>query len=313
MVIAAMNRTAERVVTAAGLSVLLIAQWMVIFAGTTTLLPLTGVPAPYLSFGKTSMVVFVLVAAMLARLAENGEARELTNELGELRRGCLLVLIGVLIVLGTGIGVAVVEGVVLADQTSLRGVVTHLAPEPGYPRGRVIEKHDPRLESIAARIPRGPIVDRTGQLIAGVDADGNRTYPLGDALGTLLGPPEDVVLRPLWMLERQLGTKVRGYGEHEDGFALWLAREKEAASGCCSWSPSHEEKPRTEPRPRRWPTATRCGCCRWRPPTTRRCCRSCARAAAGVTPRSPSSPRTSSGARPTSRSTPSCRSGPPRS
>jgi hypothetical protein len=215
----------------------------VIFAGTTALLPLTGVPAPFLSFGKTSMVVFVLVAAMLARLAENGEARELTNELGELRRGCLLVLIAVLVVLGGGIGVAVVEGVVLADQTSTRGVVTHLAPEPGYPKGRVVEKHDPRLEAIARRIPRGPILDREGQLLAGVDADGKRTYPLGDALGTLLGPPDDIVLRPLWMLERQLGTKVRGYGEREDGHALWLAREKEGGERLLFLVSSHEEKP----------------------------------------------------------------------
>lgn len=243
LVVAALNRTPERAVTAAGLSVLLVAQWMVIFAGTTSLLPLTGVPAPYLSFGKTSMVVFVLVAAMLARLAEDGRAREITTELGELRRGTLFVLAAVLAVFGVGIAVGVTESVGMGDETSVRGVITHLAPEPGYPSGRVVEKFDPRLVAIAARIPRGPIVDRDGRLIAGVDGGGQRTYPLGAAMGTLLGPPDAVVLRPLWMLERLLAAKVRGYPEHDDGHALWTAREPEGGERMLFIVDSHDEKP----------------------------------------------------------------------
>jgi cell division protein FtsW (lipid II flippase) len=243
LVIAALNRTPERAVTAAGLSVLLVAQWMVIFAGTTSLLPLTGVPAPYLSFGKTSMIVFVLVAAMLARLAEDGRARELTTELGELRRGTLFVLAAVLIVMGVGVAVGVTESVGMADETSVRGVITHLAPEPGYPRGRVVEKFDPRLVQIAGRIPRGPIVDRDGRLVAGVDGSGQRTYPLGSAMGTLLGPPDSVILRPLWMLERLLAAKVRGYPEREDGHGLWVAQEKEGGERLLFIVDSHDERP----------------------------------------------------------------------
>src|SRR5205823_615173 len=53
--IAAWNRTPERMLLAAGLSIFLIAQWFVIFAGTTGVLPLTGVVVPYLSWGKTGM------------------------------------------------------------------------------------------------------------------------------------------------------------------------------------------------------------------------------------------------------------------
>jgi cell division protein FtsW (lipid II flippase) len=243
LIVAALNRTPERAVTAAGLSVLLVAQWMVIFAGTTSLLPLTGVPAPYLSFGKTSMVVFVLVGAMIVRLAEDGRARELTSELGELRRGNLVVLAAALGVVAAGATVGVAESVVMADETSVRGAITHLAPEPGYPRGRVVEKYDPRLEQIARRIPRGPFVDREGRLVAGVDEAGQRTYPLGDAMGTLLGPPDAIVLRPLWMLERLLASKVRGYPEREDGHALWVAREKEGGERLLFIAHSHDEKP----------------------------------------------------------------------
>jgi cell division protein FtsW (lipid II flippase) len=242
-VVASLSRTPERAVTAAGLSTLLVAQWLVIFAGTTGLLPLTGVPVPFLSFGKTSMVTFVLVSAMLARLAEDGRVREDTGELVELRRGSLAVLAAVVLVMVGGVAVTVAEGIVLADQTSTRGCITILAPEPGYPTGRVTERYDPRLQEIAGRIPRGPILDRDGREIAGVDEAGNRTYPLGDAMGTLLGPPEPIVLRPLWMLERLLQAKVRGYPEKPDGNAVWLVRVPEGGERLLFIAHSHEERP----------------------------------------------------------------------
>src|SRR5437773_1632903 len=175
LIVGALNRTPERVVTAVGLAALLVTQWLVIFSGTTQLLPLTGVPVPFLSFGKTSTVTFVLVAAMLARLSEDGRAREMTPELAELRRGSLAVLAAVLVLIGIGVVGAVQEGIVRAEATSVQGVITLLAPEPGYPHGRVTERYDPRLENIASRIPRGYIVDREGRLIAGVDESGKRT------------------------------------------------------------------------------------------------------------------------------------------
>jgi cell division protein FtsW (lipid II flippase) len=243
LIVGALNRTPERVVTAVGLATLLVAQWLVIFSGTTQLLPLTGVPVPFLSFGKTSTVTFVLVAAMLARLSEDGRAREMTPELAELRRGSLAVLTVVLIAFGFGVVVAVQEGIVRAEATSVRGVITLLAPEPGYPHGRVTERYDPRLENIAARIPRGSIVDRGGRLVAGVDEGGKRTYPLGDAMGTLLGPPDPIVLRPLWMLERLLQARLRGYPERPDGHAVWLAREAEGGERLLFIVNEEEERP----------------------------------------------------------------------
>jgi cell division protein FtsW (lipid II flippase) len=155
-VVATQGRTPERTVTAAGLSTLLVAQWVVIFCGTTGMLPLTGVPVPFLSYGKTHMITFVLVAAMLARLAEDGRAREVTGELLEIRRGSLGVLAGVLLVLAGGAAVAIGRAWCWPRRTSLRGGITTLAPEPGYPTGRVSERYDPRFEEIARRIPRGP-------------------------------------------------------------------------------------------------------------------------------------------------------------
>ena len=61
------------------------------------------------------------------------------------------------------IGVAIWQGVVIADQTTTRGVVTLLAREAGETTDRVGHLHDPRLQAIADRIRRGDIVDRNGQ------------------------------------------------------------------------------------------------------------------------------------------------------
>ena len=125
--IAAWNRTPERMLLAAGLSIFLISQWFVIFAGTTGLLPLTGVVVPYLSYGKTGMIVFMLTAAMIARLAESGHARESTTELDEVRKGTMATLAGELLLLAGGVVVIFLEAVVWGPATTVRGCVTLLA------------------------------------------------------------------------------------------------------------------------------------------------------------------------------------------
>jgi cell division protein FtsW (lipid II flippase)/membrane peptidoglycan carboxypeptidase len=224
--IAAWNRTPERMLLAAGLSIFLIAQWAVIFAGTTGLLPLTGVVVPFLSWGKTGMIVFMLTAAMIARLAESGHARESTVELDEVRKGTMATMAAELLLLAGGVVVIVLEAVVWGPATTVRGVVTFLAPQPGDPYDRIVNLHDPRLQIIADRMKRGEIHDRNGEVIAGTDPEtGERTYPLGDAMGTLLGPPEAIVLRPEWMIERQLDGILRGYGDLPDGPAVWMAEK----------------------------------------------------------------------------------------
>lgn len=225
--VAAMNRTPERMVLATGLSVLVLAQWTVIFSGTTAVLPLTGVIAPFLAYGKTSMFVFLAVVAMLTRLAESGQAREATSELLELRTGALRALAAATVLILGAVAVIVTEGVIMGDTLARRGVVTLLEVRPGDPNDRIAHRFNPRLEAIAQRIGRGEILDRKGKTIAGTTPEGRRTYPLKDALGTVLGPPAAVVLRPLWNLERLLEPRLRGYPEHDDGPGVWMAASEE--------------------------------------------------------------------------------------
>ncbi len=242
--IAAWNRTPERMLLAAGLSIFLIAQWFVIFAGTTGLLPLTGVVVPYLSWGKTGMIVFMLTAAMIARLAESGHAREMTTELDEVRKGTMATLAGELLLLAGGVVVIILEAVVWGPATTVRGCVTLLAAQPGDPYDRIVNLHDPRLQIIADQMKRGEILDRNGEKVAGTDPEtGERTYPLGDAMGTLIGPAEAIVLRPEWMLERQLDGKLRGYGDLDDGPAVWMAEKPDGGERFLFVAKSRDPRP----------------------------------------------------------------------
>ncbi len=179
--IAARNRSRARMLLAAGLSTLLLAQWFVIFAGTVGWLPLTGIVVPFLSAGKTSMVVFVAAVGVPARLAVDGRPTAAEDALDQLRPGAhYLGLAGLVVIAFAGLtsfSLATVD----RDATTLRAVKTR--DGEGNPRVR----HNPRLTDLAARLPRGPILDRHGEPVALTDAEGVRRYPLGDALGVLMG------------------------------------------------------------------------------------------------------------------------------
>ncbi len=51
-------RTPTRQLLALGISMLLLAQWLVVFGGSSGVIPLTGIVVPFLSHGRTSMLVF---------------------------------------------------------------------------------------------------------------------------------------------------------------------------------------------------------------------------------------------------------------
>ncbi len=232
------NRTPERVLLATGLTTLLAAQWLVIFAGTTGGLPLTGVVVPFLSSGRTSMLVFLLVVSLIGALARDGRARAVTDELRQLRGGVYgMGTIGLLLV-GLGVLVWFGESVLLGPATSARGVVTTLAD------GTVVHRFDRRMEALAALVPRGEIRDRRGAVLAGTDASGRRTYPLGDALGTLLGPASAPVLRPPWGLERSLQALLRGYPDRRDGPSMWLVLTDGGEEELLFVTPTRRARPR---------------------------------------------------------------------
>ncbi len=210
--VASKSRTPERVLLACGASWLLVAQWAVIHAGTFGLLPLTGIVVPFLSAGRSSMIAFLAVAALLARLAEDGRVRVPYTKIDELHAGARAVAVVsaalLMVGLGSGVRVAVLE----RDEVSAMGIVTRLRD------GTVVHRQNPRLLAMTAMLRRGSILDRNGEPIAVSQlAAAARRYPLGAAMGTLLGSHPSLVLLPPWALERALDPHFRGFGERTDG------------------------------------------------------------------------------------------------
>ncbi len=209
--VAARSRTAERVLLASGIAILVLAQWLVILGGTLGHLPLTGIVVPFVSSGKSSMVVFLAAVGLVARLAVDGRVRAASAELDELHAAVR----GVRAVAAAANALALVAGTAAAvgDRagTSARGIVTRLRD------GTLIHRQNPRLVAIAGRIRRGSILDRGGAPLATSSPAAARAYPLGAALGTLLGTAPSRVLLPGWALERRLDERLRGYPERTGG------------------------------------------------------------------------------------------------
>lgn len=202
--IAARNRTPERVLLAFGIAALLLAQWVIIFAGTLGVVPLTGVIVPFLSYGKSSMFLFMAMAGLLGRLAGDGRAAAEMDELAQLRPG-VAALLAVMLLAGGGLGsVAAVRVLWHGPTISTTGVLTVNRDDS------VVLNYDSRIRAIAEQIPRGEIRDRDGVVLAGNDADNQRVYPLGADMGTLIGPNRRNIGRPAWALEEVHEAHLRG-------------------------------------------------------------------------------------------------------
>jgi cell division protein FtsW (lipid II flippase) len=208
--VAARSRTAERTLIASGIGILVLAQWLVIEAGTLGKLPLTGIVWPFVSAGRSSMAVFLACVALVVRLAIDARPRAASAELEELHGAAR----GAQWFAGIAIGIAFVASlgaaVIGRTETLARGIVMRLAD------GTRIHRQNPRLVALAERLRRGSILDRNGVPLAFTDEAG-RTYPLKTAMGTLLGTYPSPVLLPPWALERRFEDRLRGYPERSGG------------------------------------------------------------------------------------------------
>ncbi|MGE0546942.1 MAG: FtsW/RodA/SpoVE family cell cycle protein [Kofleriaceae bacterium] len=203
--VAARARTAQRTLVATGIAALVFAQWLVILGGTLGYLPLTGIVVPFVSSGRTSLVVFFALVALVARIASDGRERVASTELDELRGAVrttrTIAIVGTALAMLAGIRAAVTDRI----ETSARTIAVRLGD------GTPIRRQNPRLVAIAERIRRGSILDRNGIALAVSDAPAQRRYPLGAALGTVMGVSPASVALPSWALERQLDERLRGY------------------------------------------------------------------------------------------------------
>ena len=210
------SRTPERAMMAAGVGFLIAFQAATILAGTLGVIPLTGVVVPFLSHGKTGMIAFVAAVALVSRLASDGALRARTEEMSELGAGIREAGYGLVALVLGAVVVTGLQAVAWRDETTLRPVVTTLGE--GQPR----LAFDRRVRFVADNIRRGTILDRNGQPLASSPQPGTRILPLGEQLGTLLGPADAGLLRAPWSLERLEDEKLRGYPNAKDGPAIWM-------------------------------------------------------------------------------------------
>ncbi len=226
--VAARSRTSERVLLASGVGILVLAQWLVIEAGTLGHLPLTGIVVPFLSGGRSSMAVFIAMTAVVVRLALDARPRAASTELEELHGAARAVRTFALGAIAVAVIASLHAAVIDRAGTLSRGIRVRLAD------GTRIAKMNPRLTVLAARVRRGSILDRNGEPLAVSTASGARSYPLKAGLGTLLGVHPSDRLLPPWALERRFDDKLRGYRDL-DGFVPLIdlvpaAREKALAA-----------------------------------------------------------------------------------
>ena len=214
--VAARARTTERALIAGGMASLVLVQWLVIQAGTLGQLPLTGIVVPWLSSGRSSMVAFLVIVAIVARVANDGPPREPSSELAEVHGGVRAMSYVALGLAALSVLAGLRTAVIERHSIGGRSIRARLAD------GSLVARRNPRLVTIATRIRRGSILARDGAPLAISDAPGTRRYPLGDALGTLIGVHPSRVLLPAWALERVLNARLRGYADDLDGFAPLL-------------------------------------------------------------------------------------------
>jgi cell division protein FtsW (lipid II flippase) len=195
---------------ALGLSLGLACQLLLILGGILALVPLSGVVTPFLSYGKSAMVVGLVSIGVLLSVANRG-AEEAAAFRAPLRRlSLVLAALGVVVVAR-----AMQFQVLSADTTLARPVLAALAD------GTYRFQDNPRLLAAARDlIARGRILDRNGAVLAFTgtcgDASG-RCYPLGGRTYHLLGDLQterDWAATNTSFIERDEAPRLRGFDDH---------------------------------------------------------------------------------------------------
>jgi cell division protein FtsW (lipid II flippase) len=211
---------------AAGLAILLGMQAAIILCGTLGLLPLAGITLPFVSFGKSSLIAsYFCVGALLALSARRtlpgvvpGSVAVPTLIPAEFRRASRCLTVGAAVVfLPVLIGRLIYIQAIAANRIAATSV--RVPDADGILRLHV----NPRLAQIAARIPRGKILDRNGLALAATVA-GVRTYPQGAATGHLIGYLDPAVGGPTG-LEAKFDPTLRGFETYAGLVPVWRAKD----------------------------------------------------------------------------------------
>jgi len=210
-----------------GLTALLGLQSLLILAGVTGLLPLTGISLPFLSYGNSALVAnFAIIGLLRGISADTPGSAEILEPRREIVRAArrfatvyALILLGVI-----GVGRLGWMQAIRADEIAAKPVITPDADGQARPH------QNPRLLAVAQSIARGSIYDRSGRVLATSRPDEirkavpdvqkarrliaahTRFYPFGPALAHLVGYLDPAVGGPFGF-EKGYNTALRGFAE----------------------------------------------------------------------------------------------------
>ncbi len=228
-----------------GLGTLIALEMLLISGGALGAIPLSGVVSPFLSSGNTAMLANFLIFAILLAISNQSVragADGAASTEGKPRFQALFgrpVQIVALSLTACWLALIVIafRVQILHDQ-ELLSRDAHVIAQDGVKR----PEHNPRLNLLAASIPRGNIYDRNGVLLAtsswdeleknraayeklGVSIDQacsrleSRHYPFGGATAHLLGDlrtRENFEASNSSLIERDSGRKLQGYSDYAD-------------------------------------------------------------------------------------------------
>ena len=231
---------------ALGLATLLSLEMLLISGGVLGAIPLSGVVSPFLSSGNTAMLAnFFIFAVLLSISNQSVKAAAVEEEEAPAREEQLDAFFGVpAVVLLGALGACAVALVCRAvsleafhdDELLIKDA--QVFAQDGVKR----PEHNPRLNSLAASIPRGNIYDRNGALLAtsnwaeldkrradyqklSVDVDGccakldSRMYPFGPATALFLGDlrtGENFHASNASLVEHDSNARLQGYRDYAD-------------------------------------------------------------------------------------------------
>lgn len=203
---------------AAGIAVLQGTHVVLIGAGIVGLLPMTGMSLPFVAQGNSAMLANFAMVGLLYSITAYPSPHPAPRALGRypLRLRVLAWVFTALILGGIGARCFWLQGW-NADELATRALVVQLAKSEPH---RVA---NPRLESLARRIPRGRILDITGATLAETQ-NGRRIYPCGEACAQLVGWLDSRYGGPTGA-EARYHRRLRGYDSHYDLLRLYRRKD----------------------------------------------------------------------------------------
>ena len=213
-----------------GLAALFALQTLLILAGVTGIIPLSGIALPFLSYGNSALVANFLLIGLLRGISAPppgglGRPAPRPESLHAARRFALVYT--VLLLGGIGVWRLGTLQLLHADEIAVHPVRTPDADKVPRPH------QNPRLLALERQIPRGSIFDRDGRILATsrpgeIDATVSdsaearrlktahaRYYPFGAACAHLVGYLDPGIGGPFG-LEKGYQDDLRGFAHHAD-------------------------------------------------------------------------------------------------